>query len=45
MKRTNRVTSKRTDWGKYAGILQDREYELESEVFRELGWEDRYDYM
>lgn len=45
VKRTNRITSKRTDWGKYAGILEDREYELESEVFRELEWEDRYDYM
>lgn len=45
LKRMNRITSLRTDWEMYAGLLEDREYELDSEAFRSLGWEDKYNFV
>lgn len=38
-KKTNRITSRRTDWKRYVGILEDRECELETEEFVRMGEE------
>lgn len=41
-KKTNRITSKQTDWKKYVDILEDREYELNAEDFVNRCEENRY---
>lgn len=44
-KKSNRITSNRTDWRKYVGLLEDREYELESNDFGSLSEEDKYRFI
>lgn len=43
--KSNRITTNRTDWKKYVGLLEDREYELESSIFINLNEDDKYRFL
>lgn len=42
VKKTNRITSKCTDWTRYVGILADREDKISQESLSSMSEEDRY---
>lgn len=42
VKKTNRITSKCTDWSMYIGILIDREEEISGESLDNMNEEDKY---
>lgn len=44
-KKSNRITSGKTDWNKYIGLLQDRELDLESEEFVNSSEEYKYIFL
>lgn len=42
-KKSNRISTKKTNWKKYIGILMDKEEEVKSQNFFDLTEEERYD--
>lgn len=41
-KKTNRISTKKTNWRKYRGILMDREEDMEKEEYKSLTEADKY---